>query len=143
MPLPEPCPLQNDRLAAAVWSWRIDDKGQNGSYAMLANSDKRWVSDSGDKQYHFACALKREEENPLYLSDREGADWKVTAAVGKWEDGNDTCQAEFGSSYVFNVPVNGWQNEKLKSALTTAKANPDSDTNCTAPCSDRVNPPCG
>jgi len=39
----------------------------------------------------------------------------VTKKTGTWYEGWDVCQAEFPGSE-FAVPVNGWQNEKLKAA---------------------------
>jgi hypothetical protein len=108
------------RQEAAVWSWNSGDRGQNGDCALLQNSSGRWVSANCDLQRRFACALPRSESglDPLEFPDPLGENWAITTAAGRWEDGHAACQTEFPGR-VFGVPVNGYQNRKLKAANTS------------------------
>jgi hypothetical protein len=109
------------RQDLAVWSWKPFDRGQNGDCAMLeGSSSRRWASANCSSQAKFACAKPRSQsgKDPLQWQDPLGDDWRVTSATGSWDAGPSTCQAEFGSDFVFSVPVNGYQNRKLKDADT-------------------------
>jgi hypothetical protein len=105
------------RQTAAVWSWKQGDQGQHGDCAMLEASSRRWISKDCSTPAAFACARPRSESglDPVDWQDPLGNDWKITAASGEWSDGPDTCATEF-PGYVFGVPVNGYQNRKLKDA---------------------------
>jgi hypothetical protein len=102
------------RQEAAVWSWKENDRGQNGDCAMLEASSGRWVSTSCSDEHRFACAPARSESgtDPSQWDQFE-EDWKVTAGAGPWADGQAVCTAEY-PGYVFSVPVNGYQNTVLK-----------------------------
>lgn len=124
------------RQALAVWSWKLNDRGQNGDCAMLEGSfsqlpspsqppllSRRWVSadctSNNQVQAKFACARPRSQsgKDPLQWQDPLGDDWKVTSAAGLWDAGTKACLDEFGSDgFVFSVPVNGYQNQRLKDA---------------------------
>jgi hypothetical protein len=124
------------RQALAVWSWKEGDRGQNGDCAMLEGSSslltspsqpplfsRRWASadcsSNNQVQAKFACARPRSQsgKDPLQWEDPLGDDWRVTSATGSWDAGTKACLDEFGSDgFVFSVPVNGYQNRKLKDA---------------------------
>lgn len=115
------------RQALAVWSWKEGDRGQNGNCAMLEGlpsllpfPSRRWASADCGGLAKFACARPRSQsgKDPLQWQDPLGDDWRVTNATGSWDAdaGTKACQAEFGSDFVFSVPVNGYQNRKLKDA---------------------------
>lgn len=110
------------RHEAAVWSWKPGDKGQNGDCAMFEGASGRWASADCSRPRRFVCAPPRSESG---TADRQGwrmleDRWLITAAAGPWEDGPAACAAEFpfdpgaGTRFVFSVPVNGFQNEKLR-----------------------------
>ena len=107
------------RQAAAVWSWMEHDAGQNGDCAKLAAGPGRWASANCQLAHRFACARPRSESgrDPLEWQDPLGEDWRITSASGQWEDGHAICRSEF-PGYVFGVPVNGYQNRRLKDANT-------------------------
>jgi len=110
------------RHAAAVWSWKTNDRGQNGDCAMLELTSGRWVSANCSQSHHYACAPRRSESDIdrskwRMLEDR----WRVTESSGSWSGGPAACRAEFppdadGTVYVFSVPVNGYQNQMLRDA---------------------------
>jgi hypothetical protein len=105
------------RQAAAVWSWKTNDRGQNGDCAMFDGADGRWSSANCSLARRFACARPRSESSldPLDWADPLGEDWKITSASGPWTEGANICRSEF-PDYNFGVPVNGYQNRKLKGA---------------------------
>lgn len=94
-----------DRLKGAVWSWAEGDWGNNGDAAMLSAGTGRWVSANENESKAFACRS----------GEGETTQWNVTQKTGPWRDGWSVCQAEFPGS-AFDVPVNAWQNERLKTA---------------------------
>jgi len=102
------------RQKAAVWSWKENDLGQNGDCAKLEASSGRWVSAACSEEHRFACSLPRSESgsDPGLWRQFED-DWKVTAAAGPWEAGQEACSSEY-PGYVFSVPVNGYQNRVLQ-----------------------------
>ena len=114
------------RQALVVWSWKPDDRGQNGDCAMLEDSSSgRWISANCSDQERLACARPRSHsgKDPLQWQDPLGTDWRVTSAKGSWDAGPSACQAEFGSDFVFSVPVNGYQNTILKGLPLAANDN--------------------
>ena len=110
------------RHEAAVWSWKAGDRGQHGACAMVEGSSGRWASAACGATQRFACAKPRSEAglDPLDWADQLGEDWKITAGSGPWDAGQATCAAEF-TGYNFSVPVNGYQNQKLKDVNTSAR----------------------
>ena len=109
------------RQAAAVWSWKTNDRGQNGACAMFDGANGRWSSASCTLSRRFACGRPRSESSldPLDWTDPLGEDWKITTGSGQWTDGEAMCRTEF-PGYTFGVPVNGYQNRKLKEVDTGA-----------------------
>ena len=110
------------RHAAAVWSWKANDRGQNGNCAMLQSVSGRWLSADCSEWHHYACAPRRSESGTdrskwRMLENR----WRVTESSGSWSGGPAACRAECppdpdGTVYVFSVPVNGYQNQMLRDA---------------------------
>jgi hypothetical protein len=97
-----------------VWSWKENDRGQNGSCAKLEAASGRWVSASCAETHRFTCGLPRSEsgaDSSAWQPLEEN--WKVTVAEGRWADGHTYCGSEYPGR-VFSVPVNGYQNEALK-----------------------------
>ena len=111
------CKTEDRRIAAAVWSWRENDKGDSGNAAMMNGSDGRWSSKALTERRRFACAPPRENKADSWV-DPAGADWKITVGEGTWRQGGQQCLTEFGTDYVFAVPLAGWQNQQLKKANT-------------------------
>lgn len=120
------CSEPDNRLKAAVWSWKEDDEG-TGNLGLFDPEDGRWTSrtDQDAEQHHFACARARHSlVDPSEWNDAPGAEWKITKAIGEWVQGMEICLQEFGQPpqsgtaagdyFPFSVPVNGWQNERLK-----------------------------
>lgn len=112
---PETCITPDRRLSSAVWSWRENDRGDNGDAALFNASDGRWSSKDPNELHHFACALQKEGQ-PADWKDKEGKTWKITEGVGAWYEGGRQCRTEFGPDYALSTPVSGWQNMKLGSA---------------------------
>ena len=110
------------RTAAAVWSWNVGDRGQHGACAMVNGDTGRWSSAGCTANRRFACAPPRSEAglDPLEWTDRVGEDWRITAQSGPWDSGQSACESEF-PGYNFSVPVNGYQNRKLRDANTAAR----------------------
>jgi hypothetical protein len=108
------------RQSAAVWSWKVNDRGHGGECAMLEGSSGRFASADCSAERRFACARPRSESglDPLAWSDPMGEQWRITSASEPWEAGQATCQAEF-PGYVMGVPVNGYQNRHLNDANTS------------------------
>ncbi|HKQ51066.1 MAG TPA: PKD domain-containing protein [Pyrinomonadaceae bacterium] len=115
---PATCKTPDQRLKAAVWSWRENDKGDRGDAAMLNGSDGRWSSKDPNEIHPFACAKLREGKADTW-DDQLNKDWKITAASGTWREGDKQCRAELGADYAFAVPAIGWQNEELKKKNST------------------------
>lgn len=112
------------RHEALVWSWKPGDRGQNGDCAMLEAASGRWVSTACSQTKHYACAPPRSEsgtDDRSAWNPREDR-WWISNASGPWDGGAAACASELppaadGSTpYVFSVPVNGFQNDKLKTA---------------------------
>lgn len=115
---PETCRTPDERLTAAVWSWRSGDRGDRGDAALFNASDARWSSTDPNEVHHFACAQPR-TDTPDTWPNPSGNEWRITTGTGPWFQGHQTCQAEFGTEgFVFAVPVNGWQNVHLRAVNT-------------------------
>jgi hypothetical protein len=109
------------RQMAAVWSWTVGDVGQHGACAIVDGASGRWSSANCNLDRRFVCGRPRSEAglDPVEWQDRLGEDWEITAASGPWTAGQSTCAAEF-PGYNFSVPVNGYQNRKLKDTNSAA-----------------------
>ena len=86
---------------------------------MVEGGSGRWASADCAGSRPFACAKPRSESglDPLDWTDPLGEQWKITTSTGTWTEGENACQSEF-PGYTFGVPVNGYQNRKLKDANT-------------------------
>ena len=111
------------RHDALVWSWQTGDRGQNGDCAALDASSGRWVSADCSQPKHYACAPPRSESGTDRSTWRQREDrWWISSAPGPWDGGAIACaqelpmSADHSTPYVFSVPVNGYQNERLKAA---------------------------
>lgn len=93
-----------ERLKGAIWSWTEGDRGHLGDAALMVGSTGRWRSANPADHHPYACRMGGAG---LY-----GA-LKITTASGPWADGWDACQAEYGATATFMVPVNGWLNHQL------------------------------
>jgi hypothetical protein len=96
------------RMAAMIWSWAENDWGRGGPAVM--NAEGRWNSVAANNVYSVACAVKR---NPAStIQDRQ---WRITAAEIPWnlQLANEQCVREFGETYEFGAPENGYQNQIL------------------------------
>ena len=112
--------VNHSRTEAAVWSWRENDRGNNGRCALMDGVTGRWASADCSLPRRFACAKPRSESglDPLVWEDPLGLQWRLTSGAGPWSAGHEMCQAEF-PGYVASVPVNGYQNRILKGAIAS------------------------
>jgi hypothetical protein len=96
------------RMAAMIWSWAENDWGRNGPASL--NAEGRWSSVPASTAFSVACAMKREYASPL--QDRN---WRITVAEVPWnvDLGNMQCSREFGETWEFAAPENGFQNTAL------------------------------
>ncbi len=107
------CLGHDERVAAAVWSWYGDDRGDRGDAAVLDGRTGRWFSADPEANRRYACALPRDADAETW-EDEPGVEWRVTEGAGPWRRGGAQCLEEFGAKgYVFAVPTNGWQNAYL------------------------------
>lgn len=128
---PPDLPADDYRHQAAVWSWLEGDTGNHGDAALLLHSPtpgyaqpwNRWVSVNATDVHPFMCARPRSESGgpPESWEDfGEGYEWKITSGSGNWFDGGQRCLAEFGTDYVFSVPVSGYQNVQASLQLSAS-----------------------
>ena len=96
--------VTDERWAAAVWSWDIDepnDIGNEDCAAQIANG--RWNDFDCNQERLFAC------ENLLT------GGWAVSATMGPFGLGAQACAA-LGEEYRFSVPTNSQDNQLLNGA---------------------------
>ncbi len=96
-------PNDDARIDAYLWSWAVGEPNNNndGQDCLRHNSSGRFYDYRCDNnQYSFGC-------------QNEAGDWYVTNSEGVWDQGNAICTAETDGEYVFSVPVNKVQNERL------------------------------
>ena len=90
------------RLKAQIWSWAENEPNNLGGEDCAAQgNDGRFYDVSCSNLYNVAC------KDPL--SD----DWYITTDKYSWEDASFACEEEF-QGVQFSVPVNGYQNARLK-----------------------------
>lgn len=96
------------RLERMVWSWEQNDWGRNGPAAISANG--HWNSIAPSNAYPVACAKVRGQND--VSQDRQ---WRITGATVPWnvDLANAQCRAEYGDTYEFAAPENGFQNHQL------------------------------
>lgn len=92
------------RLQASVWSW---DAGQPSD----VDGSENCAQSQGNARFHDqACT-----EVARYACRNPGThQWYVTQTAGIWSDGFDTCQRETNGQFVYGVPTNGYDNERLR-----------------------------
>ncbi|MCL1127149.1 phosphatidylinositol-specific phospholipase C domain-containing protein [Shewanella surugensis] len=102
--------VSDNRLAAGIWSWDTNEPNNVGDsqHCALQWANGRWDDQFCGNDYAYACY---DEQNKL---------WQVTDNTGTWDGGEQACQA-LGTNIHFNVPTNGFDNEKLK-AVKEAKS---------------------
>lgn len=98
--------MADERLHASVWSW---DSGQpsdlmGGENCALHGANARLDDRTCTEVMGYACTKPGSH------------DWIITRNTGTWDQGRDVCQMETGGEYVFAVPTNGYDNERLRSA---------------------------
>lgn len=100
--------VTDERLYASVWSW---DSGQPSDSAGNENCVQHGANDRFDDR---ACTEVRS-----YACLKPGShDWFITRNAGTWDQGRDICQMETGGEFVFAVPSNGYDNERLRATKT-------------------------
>jgi len=96
--------VDNERMAAAIWSW---DVGQPRNFGSELNCVKqqngRWYTANCGESKRFACRNKTNKW-----------DWRVTSASSRFSDGDSKCLSEFGSGFQFDFPNRGDQNEIIR-----------------------------
>ncbi len=94
-----------DKIQHAVWSWNVNEpKTGNSENCAELGSNGRWSAISCGTVRRFACRNK----NNRY-------DWRVTTAAFEWERGEVQCASEH-PDYLFDVPLTGYENQKLAAA---------------------------
>lgn len=93
------------RLAAAVWSWDVGEPNNyNGNQDCAVQwGNGRWDDTECGNSYAYACHQPGTNN------------WAITGQTGTWSGGAAACTL-LGNGYVFDVPTNSLDNEKLKAA---------------------------
>jgi len=115
-----------DRFTGLVWSWKEGVRGweEDNQAAVLETSSGRWIPRELSETHHYACGHLREGAPSTWADSTQLTEWRVTQEIGPYRDGGMQCAKEFGSEFVFSVPVNAPQNEKL---LATHDINSEHD----------------
>mmetsp|Transcript_9479 Transcript_9479/g.13059 ORF Transcript_9479/g.13059 Transcript_9479/m.13059 type:complete len:539 (+) Transcript_9479:64-1680(+) len=105
-----------DLMEGMVWTWDRDQPEQDQENICVAmTSFGKWRSLDCYAKLHYAC-----QNSTDVLSDY----WRVSSIADVWSKGNDICKAEFGTSYRFAVPVNGFLNSLVHEQATSKKTLP-------------------
>ncbi|MDX5297483.1 MAG: RICIN domain-containing protein, partial [Gammaproteobacteria bacterium] len=98
------------RLEAAVWSW---DRNEPNNWNSSEHCAEQW----GNGRFNDAsCGTAR----PFACQNPTTREWRITLQQAAWRDGEQACRNEFGSTFRFEVPRNGYQNQKLVDAKAAA-----------------------
>jgi hypothetical protein len=114
-----------DRMGGLVWSWKRDERGwqKDGYAALLEVASGRWVPREPTENHAYACGHWREGEPLTEWKDTgQLTEWRITQGQGPYAKGGMQCAREFGSDFVFSVPVNGPQNKALANAFAGTDA---------------------
>ena len=98
--------ITDGRLEAGVWSWAKNEPNnyRNDQDCAVQMNNGRWDDDHCYKSYPYACR-------------QLGSDnWIITMQEGDWVGGAAACAAMNGD-YMFDVPTNSSENEKLRAQL--------------------------
>ncbi|MFI5391548.1 MAG: RICIN domain-containing protein [Bacteriovoracales bacterium] len=103
--------VDNDRLAASIWSWDVGEPRNFGSgLNCVKQRNGRWYTANCGEEKRFACKNKVNKW-----------DWKITTGSGRFNDGQAKCSSEFGGNYVFDFPNRGDQNELIRRLVGSAE----------------------
>ncbi len=93
------------RLAAAVWSWDVNEPNNHGGnqHCAVQWGNGRWDDANCANVHAYACR------------QAGTGNWYVTQQRGSWQGGAAACAA-VGNGYVFAVPTNSLDNQRLKAA---------------------------
>jgi len=90
--------VDDDRLAAAVWSWApnfpVENQGQQCA-----------MYKAGEGIENMACTTSL----AAFACKNIASQFKAVASSGKWQDGEAICQAQAGTDWHFAMPLNGKQ----------------------------------
>ncbi|WP_347986289.1 dockerin type I domain-containing protein [Methylomonas sp. AM2-LC] len=135
------------RRVSFIWSWGINEFGNDGPAAMAlkytfignplatfkAYEQGHWLSDAASNQHAFACAGPKTSTG-IFPDPDHPADytWAVTQTRAAWTQGESVCQKEFGAQFHFWAPAGGQENQNLfsiafRDRLSANPFNPDSD----------------
>ncbi|WP_189388224.1 phosphatidylinositol-specific phospholipase C domain-containing protein [Bacterioplanes sanyensis] len=91
----------DDRLAAAVWSWDVNEPNNyNGNqHCAVQWQNGRWDDTECNKEHFFACVNSSNQ-------------WQVSSWQGRWHQGAQACQ-QLGNDYQFAAPTNSKDNQAL------------------------------
>ncbi|MBF0118860.1 MAG: hypothetical protein HQK79_08485 [Desulfobacterales bacterium] len=94
------------KLQSSVWSWDVNkpDSSGLGKDYVAQNGNGRFDNLAGNTE--LPCACKNIYTNEWYISDESAT----------WDKGNEVCVKEAGIYFKFGLPINGYDNEKLKEA---------------------------
>ncbi|WP_281557676.1 phosphatidylinositol-specific phospholipase C domain-containing protein [Thalassomonas sp. RHCl1] len=99
----------DDRMKAALWSWaqgqpdsKPSDAG-SGKATCAVSSNGRFYDEDCSLSYAYACSNQQQQ-------------WQITQGKGSWQNGEAVCQAEYGTSFHFDVPRTARQNQQAKAA---------------------------
>ncbi len=96
--------VDNDRIAASIWSWDVGEPRNFGSgLNCVKQKNGRWYAANCGEEKQFACKNKNNKW-----------DWRVTSASGRFNDGQSKCTSQFGGNFVFDFPNRGDQNEIIR-----------------------------
>ncbi len=100
----------DDRLAAAIWSWAPN-------YPLAGNGDCALYKDGG------AIENARCEMNAAGFAcqDEVSGEFKAVLGAGQWSEGEGVCQRVAGPGWHFKTPINGNQMYLLKQSVSTAQ----------------------
>lgn len=104
------------RLPAFVWSWAPGEPTLSATRnCALHQAEGLFAATSCAQSFAYACARRSNLDADAYLEQQ----WLVTAGTGSWSAGASACP----QGYAFDVPRNGFDNELLKLAKTSAAVN--------------------
>ena len=96
---------EDARREASIWSYEDGDFGERGPAVIRGNSG-RWYSHLETNYHYAACSLA--DFSPT------GKGWKVTQTLTTYYAADNQCKAEFGPTWKFDFPHNGYENERIR-----------------------------